>query len=200
MADKEPKDLIGRIHGFLGMKPSKEGLEEAERIRRAGEANVVAIKKAGEADLARIKAGIDAYGRDVQQRRDALDEESAHMSKEVGHATDVSFDASGRPNIEQMRFIHQWNDGYGNIVYSVSARGKTDLVLSQVRPLSMRIQTQQSAFSGLGADEQSRIRGEFDVSKGSVASSYRDFLQNEALGKRFAEIKTNPPRPSFGPK
>lgn len=128
-----------------------------------------------------------------------------HRPQDVDMVNDISFASDGRVTPQETRLIHQWNDGFGNTVYTANTRSDISrgniVTPDQIHALSDRIKTQQTAFGALDADQQSTITREFDSSKGTATSAqpYKDHLQNEALGKRFAELKANPPRP-FGPK
>lgn len=143
----------------------------------------------------------------IHPRMDQVREQQAHRPRETETAaTDIQFTPEGRPVVENIRFIHKWDDGYGNVVYTANTRSEITgghiVGPVHIQPLSTRIQAQKASFRALEVDEQSRISGEFDSLGGNAASAkpYGDYLQNEALGKRFAELKSNPPRPIFGPK
>lgn len=142
----------------------------------------------------RLRRGLEANA--AGKRREALErlaparERLAHMPKQLGMVNDLSPTPKGDPRV---RVILKWNDGYENVVYVVAGTTR----LSEIKPLSDRIRVQGGALNQLSPEEQSRIRGEFSSSNGAAASiqPYNDFLQNEALGKRFEELKQNPPRP-----
>lgn len=153
------------------------------------------------------EAALEEHKKQTQARMDQLREQQAHRPRETETAaTDIQFTPEGRPVVENIRFIHKWDDGYGNVVYTANTRseitGGRIVGPAHIQPLSTKIQAQQGSFRTLEVDEQSRIRGEFD-SLGDNASSakpYGDYLKNEVLGKKFEELKANPPRPSFGVK
>lgn len=201
--------IIDRVHKALGLKVSPEQQAEIDRIRTEGEAQNAALKKALDAQLDQTRQRVESYTADVQARTEAfqkqLEYDRLHRPQDVGMVNDISFTPDGRINLQEMRLIHQWDDGFGNMVYTANSRSDISrgniVTPDQIHTLSDRIKTQQTAFGALNPGEQSTITTEFNSSKGAAASAqpYKDHLQNEALGKRFAELKANPPRP-FGPK
>lgn len=202
MKDREPTEYrsnLGDIaRDILGMKPSAREQAEVVRIQREGAADIDRIKTEGEARLAEIQARIDAHNADIARRKAALKEQLDHMPKRLDSVTDMSFGPDGRIDMEQFGRIHRNDDGYGNIVYTVSKRGSMGLSLDQIGPVGQRIQAQQTAFGELSEDQQTIVRREFDSNNTVTTLPYQDFLQNEALGKKFDALKANPPRPSFG--
>lgn len=208
MPEDKPS-IIGRIHKALGLKVSPEQQAEIDRIRTEGEAQNAALKKALDAQLEQTQQRVESYAADVQARTEALQKQleydKLHRPQDSGMVNDISFTPDGGINLQDMRLIHQWNDGFGNTVYTANTRddiSKGNIVTpDQIHALSERIRTQQTAFGILAPEQQTTITAEFNSSKGTAASAqtYTDHLQNEALGKRFAELKANPPRP-FGPK
>lgn len=207
--EKGKPDIIDRIHKALGLKVSPEQQAEIDRIRTEGEAQNAALKKALDAQLEQTRQRVESYAADVQARTEAfqkqLEYDRLHGPKDIGMVNDISFSPDGRINLQDIRLIHQWDDGFGNTVYTANTRNDISrgniVTPDQIHALSDRIRTQQTAFGTLDHGQQSAITAEFNSSKGTVASvqPYKDHLQNEALGKRFAELKANPPRP-FGPK
>lgn len=207
--DKDKPGIIDRIHKALGLKISPEQQAEIDRIKREGEDQNAALKRALDAQLEQTRQRVDAYAADVQARTEAfqkqLEYDRQHRPQDIGMVNDISFGPDGRINMQEMRLIHQWDDGFGNIIYTANSRSDIQrgniVTPDQIHALSDRIKTQQSAFTALDPVQQSTLNGEFDSSKGTATSiqPYKDYLQNETLGKRFAELKANPPRP-FGPK
>lgn len=139
------------------------------------------------------------------ERQASQEHRRLHYPQSLGMVNDIPFTPEGRPITQNIRIINKWDDGYGNIVYTATTRtsitrGNT-VYPDQFKPLSDRIAAQQTSFERLGPQEQSRLHGEFDTSNGTAESvqSYKDYLNNQALGKRFEELKANPPKP-FGNK
>lgn len=92
-----------------------------------------------------------------------------------------------------MSVIFEWDDGYGNRVFTETfVRPKTSSTgFDQIKPLSDKIQIGQTAFQRLEPDMQARLQAEFNSSNGTSSSVvfYREYLQNNSLGKRFQELK-----------
>lgn len=201
--------IIDRIHKALGLKISPEQQVEIDRIKREGEAQDAALKRALDAQLEQTRQKVDAYAADVQARTEAfqkqLEYDRLHRPRDIGMVNDISFSPDGRINLQDMRLIHQWDDGFGNTIYTANTRSDIQagniVTPDQIHALSDRIKTQQTTFNALDPEQQSNINTEFNSSEGATtgAQTYKDYLQNEALARRFAELKTNPPRP-FGPK
>ena len=202
MPEDKPS-LIERIHGILGLKASPEQQAEIDRIEREGKAANARLKAALNDRLENTRARVNADAEDIRRRQDALEqqlrEDRLHRPKDLAMVSDISSGPDGRPN---MQLLHKWDDGYGNTVYTANTRAdiaaRKIVTPDQIQPLSRRIQAQQASFAELGADEQTLIRTEFDSSKAGVAEGirpYDDFLQSEALGKRFQEIQQSRPTP-----
>lgn len=192
MADNEPQDLISRVHRFFGLKPSQEELEKQTRLKAAGEKIESLGKALVEATEREGEAGLAQFNRALQAEENRLREESAHRPKELGSVTDMPFGPDGRPIVQNLRFIHQWDDGFGNTVYTTTSRGNhTGLDHDYVRSLSSLIHTQENSFKELEPQKQTTIRVENSTTAESV-QPYREYLQNEMLAKRFEELKTQP--------
>lgn len=131
-----------------------------------------------------------------------IKDQLAHRPKDLGVVNNITFDNSGRI-VGPIRMIHQWDDGYRHLVYTETRETGRSLQMvtpSQIQPLSERIQAQQAVFEGLNPTEQERIQAGFKSGDKTIDTTpYTDYLQNEALGRRFEELKQNPPRP-FGNK
>ncbi|MBI3103383.1 hypothetical protein HYZ05_00415 [Candidatus Daviesbacteria bacterium] len=197
MADKEPPDLIGRIHGFLGMKPSEKEQAEIDRIKREGEAANAKLKEALTAQGERFRLGLEATvaaeHQAVKAELDRIHEQVVHSPKPLGHVTDSeaikqAVLAGKRLTSEEMAesMIAQWDDGYGNIIYL-----NIGVDMGQIHSISNRITTQKGIFDALGTNDQTRLKTEFDSSKGLAegVQSYKDYLKSDALGRRFQELQ-----------
>lgn len=197
--------IIDNIHKALGLKISPEQQAEIDRIEAEGKAQNAALKNALDARYEQISQTVQGNLVDVRARAEAFQKQSdfdrQHRPRDMDTVNDMSFEPDGRIKIQEMRFIHQWDDGFGNTIYTANTtsdvRSRNITTPDQIHALSDRIRAQQTAFGGLDPEQQSTITAEFSSSKGIAASAqpYKDHLQNGALGKRFAELKANPPRP-----
>lgn len=199
---EEKPDLIGRIHKALGLKISPEQQAEIDRIKREGEAANAKLKEVLDKDLERVRRGLEeTAAREHQEAEEGLrksQEALAHMPKHLDTVNDMNAlmaAARERKNIVDVRnqtTIYQWDDGRGNIVYL-----NPDVSIRQVQAVSARITEQKGAFDALGGEDQTRLKTEFDSSKGIATGTqlYKDFLQSDALGRRFQELKQSPPAP-----
>lgn len=170
---------------------AKQVIEEINKLsvelQKRADANLEHVKVAGEAQLATSQAELDGAREDL-----------AHQPKLMGNVIDLKLVrelALSKGLSTQEAYaqagINQFDDGYGNIIYlSPSVR------MDQVHTVSARITEQQKSFGVLGADEQIRARTEFGSAMNTTPSPYLDFLQSEALEKRFQELK----QPRSGPK
>lgn len=177
---------------------SDESLEKIRAARRKIEDLTAQIPEAMDAERRRIE---EASRVRVNQQRAELEEkireDREHAPKRIGWQDDIEFRPDGKPVPESIgRVINEWNDGYGNIIFT--GRG---IYPSEIHELSRQISAQREAFSKLSAEERSPIEAEFAASKGKAGSSkpYSAYLQSEALAKRFQELEQNPPMP-FGRK
>lgn len=195
MADKEPPDLIGRIHGFLGMKPSEEEQAEIDRIKREGQAANAKLKETLDADLERVRRGLEATAaaehQSAQTELDRVREQAAHMPKKLDSVNDrdalmqATMNREDIVSVRNRTTIYQWDDGYGNIIYL-----NPDVSMRQVQAVSTRITEQKGAFDILGSDDQTQIRTVFNLATPTESTTpYQDFLKSEVLGKRFQELK-----------
>lgn len=88
--------------------------------------------------------------------------------------------------------IRQWQDDYGNTVYTrtvsyIRQISAPEFTPDQVRVLSEQIKTQQNAFDSLDRSEQLRIRTAFTSS--GTDTRFEAYLTNEALGEQFQKLK-----------
>lgn len=195
MPEDQKPDLVSRIHKALGLKVSPEEYARIDQIKKEGEEQNAALKRSLDFNLAsfrrRAEADAAAGHQAAQAALDSANERVKRMPKQLDSVNDMdalmSAHKAGR-NIVDVRnetTIYQWDDGYGNILYLSPAIG-----MDQVHAVSSRITGQREVFGGLGVDEQSKIRAEFGLSKDSAAPKpYKDFLECEARGKRFQELK-----------
>ena len=114
-----------------------------------------------------------------------VDSRLARAPKKLRGITNLEAVKKRRPEVEWR--INEWNDGEGNIVYLHDGVGMNPL---KPDPVFTRIRTQRDTFSGLEADQQSRIRGEFESNPNAVNTQpFQDLLQSEALERKFQELK-----------
>lgn len=149
--------------------------------------------------LEELEAALRVAQRRAAEQRVKLKHQLDHMPRTLDTVNDMSFTASRAPNMKGAKRIHKWDDGDGNIVYTVNmlANPSSFPSLSEVKALSTRINKQRTAFDQLDPAEQSRLSSVFDSSKGTAPDTqpYLDHLQSAALGRRFEHLKQNPPKP-----
>lgn len=65
-----------------------------------------------------------------------------------------------------------------------------NVLMDQVHAVSAKMTEQKRVFYALGIGEQTRIRTDFESPAGAAEGTwpYKDFLQSEALGRRFQEL------------
>lgn len=179
----------------MGVDDTEKARQAAKEIRRLTEGPlqdaIKAEKDRADRTLGEARARSAVIEAQIQDRL-------THRPKNLGSVNDITFDSSGRIVGPNMRIL-QWDDGYGNSVYTANTVGHI-FPVNQIHPLSDRIQAQQTSFGGLEVQEQLRLRREFDSSNGTAAGiqPYKAYLDNAALGKRFEELKAHPPRPFGG--
>ena len=168
--------------------PSIEDLRKTrDRIRELA----AQIPGANDAELIKIRAELrEALAAEGQR----VEETIAHSPRITDSVIDVDFEGM-RPS-RPPRFIRQVDDGYGNLLYTT---GKDTLNRHVLLSLIGRVNEQRQRFEGLSEEEQSKIQEEFDLNavRSTIVSPYLDYLVSEELGRRFRELKQNPPNP-FG--
>ena len=114
-----------------------------------------------------------------------------HGSVEQGRRT-----TEGRIGINSLIVISRWQNNHGDTVYTRSLNNEDHITdLAQIQALSDRVKAQRADFEQLGQAEQTRLLQVFYSSQGTSpeAQSFRDHLQNEALGETFDNLRADPP-------
>ena len=164
------------------LKKANEQLEELQRdLRGAMEAQQERLKRAAEEQ--------------IRLRREATDREIGKLSHlPTIVASKIDFEAvqravsSGRKPDLHLVEIKKWDDGYGNTLFT---SGDIGIGIGQISDLSISVASQRSVFQTLGADEQAQIRTAFQSTSPTteVTNPYKDFLESEALEKRFHQLQ-----------
>lgn len=171
---------------------SQEALARVQALAREARIRIEQDRIAREAE---IKAAAEIRHKEAEARLADIREQQAHQPRRVDSVNDITYTSGGMPT--SARLLNKMDDGYGNTVYTAYGKGDPIVRLDEIKPLSDRILAQQASFGTLGDQDRSRIQSEFDTSNGRAegARPYRDYLNNQALGKRFEELKAKSPGP-----
>lgn len=173
-----------------------EALDKLKEARKKIEDLTAQIPGAFDAERRRIEEA--ARVRNDRQKEE-LKDRFEHSPRPIETQIDIEFRQDGRIVPESMRrLIRKWDDGYGNMIFTGA---DIPIDIDKIRELSIRINAQKDSFVTLPDEEKTKIQVDFDSSPGKSTTSkpYSDFLRSEALGRRFQELKDNPPNP-FGKK
>ncbi len=132
--------------------------------------------------------GIRGIIRIIYMQENPVEKPQVSIPSEIGVVRDVVV-TEGEPSITLIRFIHQYNDGYGRIVYGVSTRrNMRGIPWNKIRPLALKIERQKEAFSQL--DQETKLRTQQGFATGAEeAKPYQEFLDNNVLEKRYIELQ-----------
>ncbi len=141
-----------------------------------------------------VLAGIKAR-RAVRQAE--FDEQmKALREKEAGYKLQetcvvVNRNAAGQIDInpENTRVLRQWTDAAGHTIFTYTKPSASVPDISRLSNLGEVIRFQQSQFSSLPQDEQTKIRDESRNQPLNPSGTYGAYLTNEALSAQFQQLR-----------
>lgn len=115
-----------------------------------------------------------------------LKEEAARRFKPRDFVYGTYRTPDGRINPNSDVFtIARWSNDHEHTVYIRKGSKESYPPEDQIRALSGKVQTQQTAFGSLDPSEQSRIRTDSSGDR----TRFGDYLANEALAAQFQKLK-----------
>lgn len=162
-----------------------KSLEHIRQARQQIEKSTGQMSEALNETNRRLKESLDAQRRQQQEAHARMIDEVTGGKPEP-KLIGTKMDITANP-IKSIRKL----DVGGNIIFT----DRTSVNPDEIHSLSAQIIEQRNTFEILEGQEQTTLQTEFESSRGvaPAVQPYKDYLQSQALGKRFTELEQGLP-------